>query len=341
MLGAVAAFAVGFLFAAPAALAATEGPYGGVTCTDYASPNPTYPADGSHFKVCFTAGLNTQRRNAIPGAVSSLPVTPRDFIASKGAVYYYFKNRADHNAFMAGKFPGKTQFQNTTAVCAHTGYEALIIGQNIAVGIWDKCQIGGSEVNNPDLAKVTTHESGHAFDYSLAAHKNPLMGENRALAPSQSSGYRALRDYDLSNKLPSTVCPAFQGTPSPYEIQLTATAGAVCVGGTVQPPYSQNMVQSVAIDKAPYFTNQSNAARYQELFAEQFSILAGTKGGVSSPKQFHITDNIVDRFSCTKFVVNSYFQTLHPPGPGNPNPSAFGPGKLAFQGCQNQEGNLK
>ncbi|MBZ0184786.1 MAG: hypothetical protein K8F91_00945 [Candidatus Obscuribacterales bacterium] len=324
MLGALALAAGFFTLAAPAAHAETHN---NVTCTDYTSASGTYPADGSHFKICFSP-VDNDRLDDVVGAVTTLPTNNgsgaqkvRDLIESKGSTFYYFKNRADHNAFMSGKYSGQVQFQNQTAICGHTGYQAVPFGQNIAASIFDKCIMQGSTVDNPDLYKVTKHEAGHAFDFALAANKNPFT-EDRTKGPSLSVGYRNFRDHDLTVNLPTIpMCTLFQGTPSAYEIALTATPGTVCNGSTLNSGYGPNDQVSTALAKAPYFVKQTGNSRYGELFAEQITIVGGTVGGITNPKQFVLTDNIIkdNRMKCTFFVARAYWHTLNPPGPNNPN----------------------
>lgn len=309
MLGAIAALAFGSLFVATPASAQTHG---GVTCAQYTHPSGIWPADGSHFKVCFNNWTMTRLFQVI--YATGGPGASGNFIKNQGTVYYYFKNRADMNTWMTGEF-GTSSHTNTTAVCGHTGYTFGIGYQHITPSIFDECIIQGATVPNPDLRKVVNHESGHAFEYALAAAK--LL--NRGQTPAMSSGYRQLVLDDKNGLSNFAMCTLFQGTPSAYEVTLGlgASPGAVCTGSTINPGYTNQLATANA--KAPYFVNQSGTLRFGELFAEQFSILAGGVGGASN--SFRLTDNIVKDgvFECTFTVVQSYIHTLQPPGPSNPN----------------------
>jgi len=315
MLGALAV-AVGFsMFAAPAAHAETHN---GITCAPYTHSTGDYPADASHFQICFNNWTLT-RVNVAYFAAKGLPSNVRNFIESKGTTYYYFKNRSEMNSFMTGKYGGSsTHVDHAAATCGYTGYSFAPFTQTITVTIFDECIMGGITVSNPDLRKVVHHESGHAFDYALAANKL----SNRDKTPSASSGYAQLVLDDKDDLYGFAMCTLFQGAPSAYELQLGATPGAVCTGGLVNPGYTDQV--DTAEEKAPYFVAPT-INPYQDLFVEQFSILAGGVGGQNG--DFTLTDNIIKdgRFDCTFYVVQSYWHSLNPPGPSNPNPNWDGP----------------
>ena len=99
MIGALAVLAAGFFFAAPAAQAATEGPYGGITCTDYPTQTGGWPTDNSHFKTCFS--YTTQLANQIKSGGNGLSATAKNRLSSQNVNVYYFQNRSAANAFFA------------------------------------------------------------------------------------------------------------------------------------------------------------------------------------------------------------------------------------------------
>lgn len=332
MIGALAVLAAGFFFAAPAAQAATEGPYGGITCTDYPTQTGGWPTDNSHFKTCFS--YTTQLANQIKSGGNGLSATAKNRLSSQNVNVYYFQNRSAANAFFAAN-PDYTNapmnvFQSNSARCGQTGHFVWqdLLGQNhhrIAIAIYEDCSFDAGPTTNPDRTKVMQHESGHAFAYAIAALNDKQSG------PDISDGYIEVGDHDIDEiDTTGTVCQIFGSTmPSEFEINLGTPNDKVCVANTVESAYVGLDQGEIAEIRAPYFVGQS-VTEYADLWAEQFSILAGGVGG--NQGKFAVTDNILksNRMLCSYWVVRSFYNTGEPVGPNNPSstyqsfPTAYG-----------------
>ncbi|MBZ0297884.1 MAG: hypothetical protein K8L99_35345 [Anaerolineae bacterium] len=321
MLGALA-LAAGFFLAAPAAHAADEGPYGNVTCTDFPTQTGGWPTDNSHYKTCFN--YNNQRALSIKSVLNGLRSNVKTALVNADVNVYYFANRTQANDFFAANPAysngGWGVFKSNNARCGQTGHYSWTnplppfqLNHKIAIAIYDDCTFASGQVDNDFLQKVAYHEAGHAFAYALAVQFDKTNG------PDVSPGYRAVTLYDKSEMASIATCTLFSSyTPSDYEIDLGASTAPVCTGGFVNPGYDTMDNDDIADEKAPYFVNQSGNLRYGELWAEQFSILAGGVGGPGD--FFDLTDNIIkqNRMDCSMFVVRAYWFTNQPPGPNNP-----------------------
>lgn len=310
MLGALALMAVGFLFAVPAANAASET-YNGITCDDYPVTNGDYPADGTHFKVCFS--YLTTNAEQIKLQIYGAKVNVRDFLQQQGVTVYYFANRTANNLFFSGHPGYGSGYETTTARCANTYRKP---NGPITISIFQSCTFASGQVVNQDLKKVTSHEKGHAFALALAKSQGNLSG------PDRSPGVESLGDYDRNNiGNITTICGIFgQHLPSAYEIDLGASTGQVCSNtNTVIAPYTGLTAKQIHDLRAPYFVNPSAGDKYAELWAEQFSILDNGVGGQQN--LFDMTDTTIgnNRFRCSMRTVTSFWHTLNPVGPNNPH----------------------
>lgn len=322
MLGSIAVLAFAMLLIPNKAMAQVP------TCTNYATGAPAYPTDG-HMKVCFTPFV-AQNAEQIRTAVAGLPTQVKNLLQQKNVTYFYFKNRTEANAYFNATAPYSGQpdgvFASSTARCGQTGF--VFSSQTIAVAIYETCSYAGgagippSTPPNPNRPRVTTHESGHAFDYSLALRANSSTPRSR------KPGYRTLMDdpangdfhlMDLMNK-----CTLFDSiNPMGLERDLGLPGmvqSSVCSGITPNPPFGSLSNQVIARGQMPYFFNPPTSptnTRYSELWAEQFEILAS---GVSGSNFLPLTDRVINLgTTCSFFNVKAYWNTLEPPGPSNPN----------------------
>lgn len=194
MLGAVAALAVGFLFAAPAAHAqVTEnslGPINGVTCLQRVGGS--YPEDG-HFYYC---GNNPTAKtlvlNEIKDIVSAKSQVQQD-LSAVGHSFFVFDSVIDQIAYGASQGdPGLAQDQQD-AYDANRNVGGQTSGALRTTTIWEKISETSSTyptlttLSSAALQYTTAHESGHAFDFAFSG--SPSL-------PSTSAEFRRVSDLD-------------------------------------------------------------------------------------------------------------------------------------------------
>lgn len=304
--------------------------HGSVTCRTWVTQGNLYPADDSHLWVCLA---NTTRAIQIYNTVAGNS-NISTFLKNHGVTYYYFQNRADTKTFMDAKFLMNVgNLSSTTAKCGNTGTSALRL--DIISEIYETCSYTAANTQNPNIAKVTSHESGHAFDFSLARD----YGSN---GPGVSQGFRQLAIADLAVLTPCNwsngascspvqptmtqaqkdnyVCGIFSAKASTLELALNAKSNEpICdsTGHTVLAPYVGLTPTAIAKLRAPYFVGGTGAGSlYEDLFAEEFALWMG--GG--SPNPLEMTDRIIGTnsspipdFKCTRWVLERYWFLQIPP----------------------------
>jgi len=314
--------------------------FGGVTCKTWFMNEPThsYPADDTHYWVCGMTTANASRINRIPMTVRRIGtfLTSRPtFIKDHNVKYYFFRNRAEATAFANGKFGILAgALNNTTARCGVTA--KLAVSGDIYSFIYDTCSYVPTPpltAQNPDLNKVTAHETGHAFDFAVGK-------DNGNPGPSQTAGFRALANGDISVLTPanwstmtatqkqSYVCGVFGSLlPSDLEKDLAVPSNQVCQGGNLQAPYVGKTPTEIARIRAPYFVLGGSATgtspAFSDLFVELFSIQAGYP---NSNNLLNMTDTLLKanmanpssnnrQFNCTRQVLKFWVTQHRPPTP--------------------------
>ena len=310
MLGALALAAVGFLFAAPAAEAQ-------VTCANY-SNNNKWPSDGTHYKVCFSYQVGDAED--IRGQMNKKP-SVGTLLQNKDAFVYFFQNRAAADLyFLTNNFD--VAHQDSSGRCGNTAYG----GGKLITAIYKNCTFKDPITQqeflypNPDFRKVAAHEKGHAFAIALA------LDFGNPIGPDKSYGFKTLGNNDKVhlNSISGTKCTLF-GTafPSDFERELGAPNDQVCTNSTtVATDYIPLSNSQIANIRAPYFLDPATPGfeAYEELWAQQFSILDAGVGGPHG--DFDMIDKFLgDDMRCTFHNVTSFYHTNKPVGTSNNHPS--------------------
>ncbi|MBZ0187722.1 MAG: hypothetical protein K8F91_15865 [Candidatus Obscuribacterales bacterium] len=366
MLGALALVAGFFTLGAPAAHAQTVP-----TCNSVSSVNMKWPADGTtpqttHMFLC--TSISQQRLNGLLGTYQSLVAVvpqnlrPGNILDNQNVFVFHFRDRNEANAYFQNTSPWSSHsgFVTTTARCGNTAYFFLPNGTyGIAIATYDRCTIGGvvqSPQSSTQLAATALHEAGHGYDFAIAAGQSSGPGTN---APSLSSGYvnlaKATSTGDLDKLTPPTwatmtqaqknsyVCNIFSNlTPSSLEVDLGASAGAVCESGgsglQIKTAYQGMTPTAIVKQKGPYFFNPAAASppvpEFSELWAQEFAI----KSQAQNPTNFlQMTNRIITTnsapvpdFRCTRLVMQTYWDFLRPPTSN----------ELTAQGCSSNPGSF-
>jgi hypothetical protein len=253
------------------------------------------------------------------GAVAGV----RNLLDAQDVKVFYFNNRTDANAYFSSNPDYGSAFTTSTARCANTYATKTMFAHRIAIAIYANCSYASSNPINPDYPKVTSHEKGHAFALALGKSQGRLAGPDRSSGYATRSSPSSLAEYDRTtlNTIAAT-CTIFSTyIPSALERDLGAPNDAVCASSTgpVIGQYVGKTNRQIADIRAPYFVNPPSSELYADLWAEQFSIFDSSVGGGTNV--LLVTDEIVkqNRMRCTIFVVQSFYNTLLPVGPNNPN----------------------
>lgn len=298
------------------------------TCTGYSNGTPaTYPADGTHMQVCYSA--TSADKLAVATAVRDLPrksgTGPNeayDYLAAQGVTVFFFNTQADAVSY----------FQNTAPYSSTGGYATS--GQQcgftfsgpagIVASVYKTCMYGGG-TTNPDLAHTIKHEMGHAFDFTMK------IVNVSGTTPSQSTGYSGSTsppNYNLdglnlltpagfssmsTTAQASVVCAIFSNiASSPLEQAFGAPAGSVCM--TSGPTMVVNAAYVGMTPTAIANLFMSKFLNAQEAWAEQFAIHASVQTPPASPF-LQLSDRIFinNNFKCSVFDVSTYADTGIPP----------------------------
>jgi len=323
--------------------AAHAGTVNGVTCNPY---RYLYPSDGTaypndfatasqtdvsgHLYVCSSTLTHTNAQTILT-RVQTIPSGALALLKSRSVYYFYFANRMDNNNYLKGAAPfsGFSQFQTNTARCGKTGYGYSTITKSsvIASSIFDKCSFSvGTTPPNPNIGGVTLHESGHAFDFSIAS-----ISPNMAVSPSTSyafsdvvgnvsgstqtaaSDFYYLDSGKKNHPLPSA-CQVFDSAAqSALELDLGGPndlGETVCNGNTENPDFTGMENTSIAYKESFYFLGGGSSN--SELFAQLFAKGVGTIG---SPDPTPFVDSVIQNGSlpCSRLTVNQYISTQTPP----------------------------
>ncbi|MBZ0186298.1 MAG: hypothetical protein K8F91_08630, partial [Candidatus Obscuribacterales bacterium] len=126
--------------------------------------------------------------------------------------------------------------------------------------------------------------------------------------------------------------------PSSLEVDLGASAGAVCESGgsglQIKTAYQGMNPTAIVKQKGPYFFNPAAANEFSELWAQEFAI----KSGAQNPTNFlQMTNRIITTnsspvpdFRCTRLVMQTYWDFLRPPTSN----------ELTAQGCPANPGSF-
>lgn len=314
----------------------------GITCNPYRylfpNDSTSYPDDFAtasqtdttgHYYVC-SLTLTHANAEAILSRVQTIPSGALGLLKQQSVYYYYFAKRSDANSYMSGKSPFSlfSQFQTSTARCGYTAYG---IGANgattIASEIFDVCSFSnGTTPPNPNLGGVILHESGHAFDFSVASNAS-----NKSIPPSISAAFKSIvngsnnsstvaSDFYYQNngktKHPKpTACTVYDSvSQSALELDIGGANDIgvpVCSGNTENSDFVGMTNTDIGFQQLPYFFNPPSLA-YEELFAQEFAKLVGTIG---SPDPLPLTDSVIQNGSlgCSRLAVTQYLNTLLPP----------------------------
>ena len=180
-------------------------------------------------------------------------------------------------------------------------------------------------------SRTAMHETGHAFDYALAAaaHHASLpishttgFQYNFALSGTGSTSDLWRLDHGKSGNQAPQTCAVF-GNVAPsaleYDINITPAggeiAGQICTNNVVNAQLSGKTNSQILIKQEPYFAAPSTqtppGGTYDDAFAETF------KKSVShaTPDILPVIDGVLqtNNLPCIKFVVQTYISTLAPP----------------------------
>ena len=313
-----------------------------VTCT-LKNTGTRYPTATSNAWLC--GPTNPNRENSVWNAVSNLPLGVRNKLQSRNVDVYYFNNRTEANDYFANTAPFNNinwfgQYALSSGRCGDTNYSPVL--RKIVVAIYDNCTFGSNPPTpHPSLQRGTTHEMGHAYDYAIGDEMGTTEQTVVSMRPSHRPGFNTLGVTDRNQFTPfnwstytaqgkvNYICGLFStGAPNTFELDLGATAGAVCSNSsTANGSYGTKSPTAIAIEKAPYFLNN-----VEEIFAENFVI--ELLGNSSPPGFLPLVDRIMGNFTspvrsmnCTRRTVNIWINKgrkptnaeLLSPGAGNPS----------------------
>ncbi len=338
-------------------------------CDQQGVGGTTYPLDSQgHAYRCknLTTGVlpSDSRTVDLFTSLSStaVPNNVKNKLKAANVKYFFFNNRAEANDYFSQTSPYNsgdmtlyTPFVSTVSRCAQTGFGSYAPPLQpsvkiIVVAIYDNCQYDSIplQVQNPSLRRTAFHETGHAFDFSLAS-----TGSN---VPSSRAGFTTLFNSDKNLLTPSNwasystgskynyICNLFSySIPSALEKDLGANnnggpGGQVCQTNNTPYTYYQTKTPTqIAPEKLPYFTSSN-----QEIWAESFVVLID---GNTSPASFlPITDRVIGQnqspirsFNCVRGVVNAYVNTLTAPPVSSTTPGVI---TLTNLGCNTSPGPL-
>ncbi len=271
MLGAVAALAVGFLFAAPAN--ATPP-----VCNPYVvSTRPTqWPAINATSSYFYNCQSNTAKRDVVEAQLHDLPAHIKSILQTRGAKFYLYDTPANANQdpLFLGAFDDG---QSGSTLSTGTNPRSAIVTE-VSHGA------NPSEVLSDSMLRVTTaHEAGHHLDYIWRTVPTPSAEELTL-----SKRFVDLYAHDLF-LLNYTWNGVTTPTPRPpcglsgvfYMVRDPLVNGFICsgtngTGATVQ----------------PVFLGLTNAEILQDVFPGKFSrkdATAYVEGLVSPTDSYQIT----------------------------------------------------
>lgn len=221
-------------------------------------------------------------------------------------------------------------FQTSQARCGNTGYQSTTSPPLIASMIYNTCTLStGQTITNPNLGGVALHETGHAFDFSIAAGS-----ANKSIPPSSSKAFRSLVNSSTNTPTaasdlyyidhgnsqngnqPLNTCGLYDSVSiSGLEQDLglpTANTTPVCTGSTENSPYIGKTNSQIATNQDPYFVNPPpTSIAYEDIFAELFAVRTGNIG---SPAPLPFFDHWAPSgLHCSYLAVQLYYDTQQPP----------------------------
>ena len=316
MLGAIAALALGSLFAAPAAWAIPGATtHGQVTCTSYTNVGTNYPGN-TNFLICEHAGdtaITTQTKNGWFGVISGETPDAKNRLQDGTDVrFYIFKNSADYVSYFTA--------DGTTPVALNDNYGISSVSQNYSVIVR---QIDGQNVPADIINETIAHEAGHHLDYRWGAND---YGVTRA---SDTSNFAMLREHDiwsLNNRwLGATAgkrppCGSGGALPNLYD---AVNEQYVCSGSNLRPEYLNHDTNGNVLPTENYdvvLKVYPELAGKPELFAVAFAVATGNRA--SFHQVWGTASRIVQAsFPCTIAMVSSL--RLRNAEPGTPPGSAY------------------
>ena len=251
MLGAVAALAVGFLFAAPAAHAYTHADCIAINPSE-AQPPPAGNYDDwpEGVEVCYESTNATFSRANLMftelngGGLSTFGTDLKNRLKGERARFYFFKTKDDFLTYFDERFdnpPNGTveddwQYEDpgddVGGVSYYDGANGVIYS-----AVFQRVVINGVLQDNPDIAWTTAHEAGHWANAYYAS----LTGMTSKVSLSSKWAAQIVEDFININ----SVHPCKLGPPSNevgfFTGKKDQAGNFICTGGTgttLAAPYS-------------------------------------------------------------------------------------------------------
>lgn len=310
MLGAVAALAVGFLFAAPAAHAALPGAgtYGGVTCSYFANSTGDYPGN-NHFLKCVSS---TQKTNGVFGTVFGETAEVKDKLNNGNVTFYFFHSKADYVAYFTAAGQTPDTFPDSAHGFSKSGvtFPYSVIFEGLYHDDLDYT------FNGTDLQNTTAHEIGHHMEYfwrnSLTVPASQGVSEN-----GKKFDYLLQRDiYMLDHRKVSGVWqtrPPCGSNGALVNLKDPRwSLQTVCNGSTLRTGYDyggKTNWEIIQLVNPYYFTQNESPGFWLETFAETFARVSGNVSSANPVTGTNWTAGSADailgsEFGCIKSLVN-------------------------------------
>ena len=239
MLGAIAALALGSLFAAAPANAT-------VTCNPYVvATRPTsYPAisaTSSYFYNCLTnTTADNDKRDAVEAQLHGLPAKVTEYLAARGAKFYLFKDNVDAAAYGWQIGPG---FGALTIQFGSDPKTAILTEVD---NVFDPPEV----LSNKMLKFITAHEASHHIDYIWRNTPSPasdMLSSTQRFMDLYGHD-RFLLNYVWNGVTAPTARAACGSSGVFYQIRDPSTNGFICSGTngqgtTLNPGYTGTNAQ--------------------------------------------------------------------------------------------------